>query len=192
MNDESGFISLTRQQFRQYFQPSRIVLAVIPAPNASGVNIITLCFTMHCSYKPPMVAMAIQNINASFGLIQNASEYVLAVPGQSMIDETMFCGLKSMVEIPDKAKTLSLDLLPSEKIAVPGLAKAIANVEMVKELAVETGDHLLVVGRARNFRVNKARQERALLSIGPDVSGYTLLAQKGIHRIGVAGAEKVN
>src|SRR5206468_3591431 len=50
-----NFTTLRRQQFRRYFQPSRVLLAVVPAPTKSGVNVITLCFNMYCSYKPSMM-----------------------------------------------------------------------------------------------------------------------------------------
>jgi flavin reductase (DIM6/NTAB) family NADH-FMN oxidoreductase RutF len=190
MTASDNFVSMSRQQFRNYFQPSRILLGVIPAPTPSGINIITLCFAMHCSYKPPMLAVAVQNINASFDLIQKTNEYVLSVPGQGMINETTFCGLNSMKDVPDKATQLHLELIPSVRISVPGLAQAIANVEMVKEHSIMTGDHILVVGRAVNFRVNKQYKDLPLLSIGPYLSGYTLLAHNGIHRIGIVSAKE--
>lgn len=185
MITKRDFEPLTRQGFRRYFQPSRILLGVIPAPNESGVNVITLCFSMYCSYKPPMLAVAIHNINASFDLMHRARAYVLAVPGEGMLHETMFCGTNSMSEVPDKVRELRLDLLESEKIPVPGLSKASANIELVKETCLRVGDHLLVVGRAVNFRVKKNLSELPLLSIGPNTSGYRILAHKGIHRVGI-------
>lgn len=177
------FASLRRQQFRQYFQPSRIVLGILPAPTKSGVNVITLCFDMYCSYKPPMMAVAIQNINASYELIQKCTEYVLAVPGPSLLKETVFCGTKSMTEV-DKVEELRLQLSASEAIGVPGLTAAIANIELTKQMCVKTGDHFLCVGLVRKFGVNRQRRELPLLSIGPDASGYEVLAKEGIHRIG--------
>ena len=182
---EPRFSSLSRQQFRKFFQPSRILLGLIPAPTTSGVNIITLCFDMHCSYKPPMMAVAIQNVAASYRLIQKAKEYVLAVPGTSLVRETLFCGVTSMSEV-DKVQKLGLELCASESISVPGLKKAIANIEMIKQLSLKVGDHILVVGRVARFAVNKELGELPLLSIGPDTRGYRVLTQRGIHRIGAA------
>ena len=184
MKKAAKFLSLGRQQFRRYFQPSRLLLGVFPAPAEGGANIITLCFDMHCSYKPPMMAIAVQNVTASFRLIWEAKEYVLAVPGTSLVEETLFCGVTSMRDL-DKVQQLGLELCPSEKISVPGLKKAIANIERTKELCVNVGDHVLVVGRVARFGVNKDRNELPLLSVGPDTRGYRVLAQKGNHRIGV-------
>jgi flavin reductase (DIM6/NTAB) family NADH-FMN oxidoreductase RutF len=181
------FATLRRQQFREYFQPSRIVLAIMPAPTKSGVNIITLCFDMYCSYKPPMMAIAIQKINASYELINKCQELVLAVPGASMVRETLFCGTRSMREV-DKAEALGLKFSKSETVEVPGLRGAIANIELSKEACIQTGDHILCVGRVRRFAVNKKLKELPLLSIGPDATGYRVLARQGIHRIStVAG-----
>ena len=181
------FTTLSRQKFREFFQPSRILLGVLPAPTKSGVNIITLCFDMYCSYKPVMMAVAIQNVAASYQLIQKAREYVLAVPGESLAKETLFCGVTSISEV-DKAEELGLKLCPSEKISVPGISRAIANVEMVKEKSIEVGDHILVVGRVVRFGVNRHSEELPLLSVGPNTRGFRILARKGIHRIGtVAG-----
>ena len=183
----STFTSLSRQQFRRYFQPSRIVIGLFPAPTKYGVNPITLCFDMYCSYSPVMMAVAIHNVNASYELAKAATHYVLAVPGESLAKETIYCGTKSMRDM-DKVAELGLDLSPGQSIPVPGLARAVANIELTKEHIVGTGDHLLLIGKVRKFLVNRFNQELPLLSIGPDTRGFRVLGQRGIHRIGVVDA----
>ena len=130
-----------------------------------------------------MLAVAIQNINASYDLIKAAKEYVLCVPGPNLADETLKCGLESDSEV-DKVKAFKMRLIRSEKIGVPALRDAIANIEIVKEDELLTGDHILVVGRAVNFRVNAESGALPLLSVGPDTTGYSVLVRSGIHRIG--------
>ena len=68
---------------------------------------------------------------------------------------------------------------------MPGFKGAIANIELVKEAAYKTGDHLLLVGRVRQYNVNSSTDDAPLLSVGPDTRGFTVLANSGIHRIGV-------
>src|SRR5258708_32660764 len=131
-----------------------------------------------------MMAIAIQNVAVSFKLIQEAHEFVLAVPGESLANETLFCGVTSVSEI-DKVQKLHLELSPSEKVSVPGLSRAIANIEMVKETSLKTGDHILVAGRVARFGVNLRSRELPLLSVGPNTKGFRVLARKGIHRVGV-------
>jgi len=178
------FESLRRQKFRRYFQPTRIMIAMVPAPLATGVNPITLCFLTHCSYKPPMIAFAIHDVNWSYDLFRSARECVLAVPGESLAEETLQCGLKSGRHV-DKVDALGLRLCDSHEIRVPGLADCVANVETEIAQTVSTGDHLTVVARVRRYGVNRARAERTLLSVGPSHDGYELLASRGVHRIGV-------
>jgi flavin reductase (DIM6/NTAB) family NADH-FMN oxidoreductase RutF len=177
------FEKLSRQQFRRFFQPSRVVLAVLPAPTASGVNIITLCFSMYCSYKPPMMAVAIHDRSASYNLIQRTKEYVLSVPGEGLATTALFCGTKSMSEL-DKVSALGIELVSSQVIGVPGITRAIANVEMRSVSQSRTGDHLTVVGEVLRFGVNKESTDLPLVSFGPDERGYRLIERSGIHRLG--------
>jgi flavin reductase (DIM6/NTAB) family NADH-FMN oxidoreductase RutF len=160
------------------------MIAMVPAPTPSGVNPITLCFLMHCSYKPPMIAFAVHDLNWSFDLVRSASECVLAVPGESLAAETLACGLRSGRDV-DKIDALGLRLCRSQEIGVPGLADCVANVETEIVQAVSSGDHVTVISRVRRYGVNKDRGERTLLSVGPEHDGYEVLATHGIHRIGV-------
>jgi len=178
------FVTTRRQQFRRYFQPSRILIGVVPAPTASGVNAITLCFLMHCSYKPPMIAFAVHDVNWSHALFGSASECVLAVPGESLAAETMACGRRSGREI-DKVHALGLRLCDSQDVRVPGLADCVANIETDIVQTVPTGDHLTVLCRVRRYAVDRDRDERTLVSVGPRHDGFEVLVSHGIHRIGV-------
>lgn len=178
------FASLRRQQFRRYFQPSRVLLGIVPVPTRNRVNVITLCFDMHCSYQPPMMAIAVHDKSATFELMPAADEYVLAVPGPSLVDAAMYCGIHSMRDV-DKVEHLGLELTNSAKVRVPGLLRAIANIEMRKAATLRVGDHMLVVGEVVRFAVNTEMRELPLLSIGPYTDGYAVLRKKGIHRLGV-------
>ncbi len=180
----SQFEVVPRQQFRRVFQPSRVVIGLFKAPNASGVNAITLCFDMHCSYKPPMMAFAVFHRAYTHSLLESTNECVLAVPGETMADQAMLCGIDSGKEV-DKIAKHGLELVCSEHVAVPGLAKAIANIELRIARRVPSGDHLLVVGEVASYRTNPSNRERCLLSVGPEHDGYEVLAKSGIHRIGV-------
>ena len=184
----SRFTGLRRQQFRKYFQPSRLVLCVMPAPTTqSGFTVITLSFNMYCSYKPPMMAIAVEKVNESYELVQRAEEFVLAVPGETLARETLQCGVLS-VRDTDKIHTLGLALEPSQTVSVPGLSAAIANIELAKRAQVVCGDHVLVVGEVLRFAVDQANSSKPLISLGPETDGFTVLETRGIHRIGIVGA----
>lgn len=180
----SEFLTVRRQEFRRYFQPSRIVLGLLRADTPSRVNVITLCFDMYCSYKPPMMAFAIQKGSYSHELLQEATECVLAVPGERLAQETLLCGIRSGRDL-DKVQECNFPLIRSERIGVPGIGTAIANIELRISDKVHIGDHLTAFGEVLNFSVNKRCMEKCLLSVGPDTRGYRVLAKQGIHRIAV-------
>jgi flavin reductase (DIM6/NTAB) family NADH-FMN oxidoreductase RutF len=175
---------LSRQKFRAYFQPSRVVLGVVP-DGEERVNVITLCFSMYCSYRPPMLALAVHDVNHSYALFSRSEHFVLSVPGEGLAEQALGCGLTSGRDV-DKVAAYGLRLADSGCVGVPGLADAVANVELAVAARVRTGDHLTVIGRALRFAVNDHIDERNLVSVGPRHEGYDLVARKGIHRIAVA------
>lgn len=180
----TSFDGLRRQEFRRYYQPTRILLGLMDAPVPSGVNVITLCFSMTCSYKQPMIAFAVHKRAWSLQLLKKASDLVLSVPGEGLAHEALYCGIKSGRAV-DKVRECGMELTQSASVRCPGLRAAIANIELSIQSMVETGDHTTVIGKVRKYAVNKANHERNLLSVGPTHQGYSVLASKGIHRIGV-------
>jgi len=130
------------------------------------------------------MAFAVHNINHSYELLRVAREFVLAVPGETLANEAMLCGSVSGEDV-DKVERCGFELLPSNRVAVPGIAAALANIELSTIGWHPVGDHAIVVGRVERYAVNETRKERPLLSVGPDDAGYEVLARRGIHRIGV-------
>lgn len=184
MAQEPEFASLRRQQFRRYFQPSRIVLGVFAMDTDPGLNVITLCFNMYCSYKPPMMAFSVHNRAVSYNLAATASECVLAIPGENLAEQTVFCGTNSAREI-NKFAACGFAITQSDKVKVPGIAQALGNIELKIVDRVTSGDHMTIFGEVRKFGVNEDCLERCLVSVGPNTAGYRVLARKGLHRVAV-------
>ena len=183
MNPEE-FKTVSRQAFRDCFQPSRILLCVLAGRTPGKFNVITVCFDMYCSYKPPMMAFAVQRGAYSHELLQTAKECVLSVPGESLAHEALLCGTESG-HVIDKLAKSGLRLTPSKTVSIPSLAQALANIEVRIVNRLVTGDHLVIIGEVLRFAVNTQLREKCLLSVGPDENGYRVLARKGIHRIAV-------
>jgi flavin reductase (DIM6/NTAB) family NADH-FMN oxidoreductase RutF len=163
------------------------VIGVLPDSKQHRMNLITLCFDMYCSYKPPMMAFAIWHRSHTFSLLKVATECVLGVPGRQMADVAMFCGTRSGRSV-DKASTCGLSLIESEFVAVPGIEECVANVEVRIARTIRTGDHVMVICEVRKFGVDRKKKERCLLSLGPENTGYEVLAHQGVHRIGAVKA----
>ncbi len=178
------FVSLKRQEFRDYFQLTKITIGVLKSSNSTGFNLITLCFSMYCSYDPNMVCFSIQNTNFSYKLLDGLQDCVLAIPGENLAEQTLFCGVKSGRSI-DKVRECGINLEQSLYIPTPGIKEAKANIEIQVVNQVLTGDHITVFGEVKSFNVNVDNNERNLLSVGRDHEGFEVLVQKGIHRIAV-------
>jgi flavin reductase (DIM6/NTAB) family NADH-FMN oxidoreductase RutF len=139
---------------------------------------------MYCSYKPAMMAFAIHKNAYSHALLQNSTECVLAVPGENLAEQSLFCGVETG-RGRDKFRECGFKPAASACVGVPGIEQAIANVEIKIVQKVKTGDHMLAIGHVLRFGVDEKRQERCLLSVGPREDGYKVLVKRGIHRIGV-------
>ena len=109
---------------------------------------------------------------------------MLSVPGESLANEALQCGIVSLKDHEAQVKTLKLDLSPSEKVRVPGLRRAIANIELKKFASIETGDHSLVVGHVLRFAVNTRCHDRPLLPLVVQHRWKSRFrARKRIHRL---------
>jgi len=140
---------------------------------------------MSCSYKPPMYAFAVQSGAFSHDLLASGTECVLAVPGERLAEEVLYCGSASGRET-DKLQDCGLSIRPAYTLKRGGLldrAKANLEVEIINR--IRTGDHTTYIVQVRRFGVNPSNTERNLLTVGPEHSGFEVLAAKGIHRIGV-------
>lgn len=135
-----------------------------------------------------MMVFAVRRHTLSYELFQKEDQCVLSVPGEMMAKQTLLCGTRSGREF-DKVRECGFTLIPSKTIHVPGLAEAIANLEIVIDHRLETGDHLTLMGHVNRFAVNKTNKQRNLLSVGPNHDGYRVLVKKGIHRIAVLEKE---
>jgi flavin reductase (DIM6/NTAB) family NADH-FMN oxidoreductase RutF len=174
-----------RSAFRHIFQPSRVVVGLF-SDSATGVtNPITLCYVMHTSHRPRMMAIAIETANASAELAIAAADFVLAVPGENLFQQVMYCGEVSYRQDRKKLETLGLSTQPSTKVSTPSLTEAIGNIELAQQAVIQSGDHVIINGRVVGHTINPSANERPLLSLGPDVRGYRLLIHRGIHRLGV-------
>ena len=174
----------TRNELRSIFQPSKILLAVFPGPLPSGYNVLPLCFHTWCSYSPLLYSVAIQRSNYSAGLIESTHDFVLALVGESMLNQVIFCGTHSGRSC-DKIKECGINLVKSHSVSTPSIQNAMANIEVLMLERVSTGDHIMVIGEVLSISISDTCMERPLLAIGPNPEGYEVLWQHDIHTIGV-------
>lgn len=178
------FDNVTRDDLRAVFQPSKVLMAVVGIPSHTEFNVLPLCFHTWCSYSPLLYCIAIHNTNYSSQLFRIAQEFVLAIPGERMIDQVMYCGTHSGKN-QNKADKCGIQWLPPISIGTPGISQAMANLEVSVTSTVPVGDHTLVVGEVLSMRLSRPVEERPLLAVGPMSDGFEVLAKSGIHTIAV-------
>jgi len=162
--------------------PSRVVLAVCYDKENNRSNPIALGWKMQTSFKPPMVAISIGKTRYSHKLLMETGEFVLAVPGEDIVKEVLFCGTHSGRNMDKFQKA---GLTPREaKIVKPNLIEeCVVNLECKVSGYLETGDHTIFAGEVLTSWVSEEKK-RILISVGPE-KGYKLLLEEKGYRLGV-------
>ena len=162
-------------------RPERVVLAISLKPDGSG-NIITLGWKMRTSFKPPMFAISVGKTRYSHELISRNGEFVLAIPGESMAEDVLYCGTHSGRSLDKFAKT-HFTPLEGSTVRAPLIKECVANFECRLTGSLETGDHTIFAGEVVACWLSDS-PERILLSIGDD-EPYRQLARGAHHTLGV-------
>lgn len=146
--------------------PRQTVLVTSWDGKNGRANIITLDWSMPLSMKPFLVAIAVGKTRYSYDCIKGCGEFVVNVPIRGLEDAVTFCGTRSGRNC-DKFKEGGLKEKPSKKVKVPGIAECPARLECVLENSIETGDHVIFVGRVVNVEVDGLlKKDEVLLDVG--------------------------
>ena len=124
--------------------PEQIVIAIAREPGGK-CNPITLGWTMITSASPPMMAVSIGLTRHSLEVFRQAGEFVIAMPSEHQVQETLLFGTRSGRDC-DKFAEAGTKLQPAGKVDCVLLAEAVANFECRKVAELATGDHVLFVG----------------------------------------------
>jgi flavin reductase (DIM6/NTAB) family NADH-FMN oxidoreductase RutF len=161
--------------------PERVVL--VTSNDTDGVpHVITVGWKMRTSFKPPMLAIAINNNRYIHRCISDTGEFVLAVPGADRAETTLGCGLPREGD-EDRFEKFSLKTEKAGLIKSPLLIDCVANFECHVVNQIETGDHTVFVGDVLASWVNEKPGKN--LIIAGESEGYELLAENEPYKIGV-------
>ena len=149
--------------------PEQVAIAI--AKDARGKhNPITLGWTMLVSHEPPMMAIAVGKTRYSLEAIRRAGEFVLSFPSANMAEDARFHGTHSGREMGKLAKC-GTRTQPATQIDSVLLADAVANFECKLESELETGDHIVFVGRVVASHTSADPAVRRLYSLGNEQLG---------------------
>ena len=138
--------------------PEQVVIGI--AKDKTGkCNPITLNWTMMTSGNPPMMAISIGLTRYSLEVFKNAKEFVISMPAENQEEKTMFFGTKSGRDC-DKFAEMNTQVQPGSKVDCLIMSDAVANFECKKVSELQTGDHVIFVGRIICSHMNPDKPNR--------------------------------
>ncbi len=144
------------------FKPESCVFVISVEPDGRPSGMVA-GWNMKCSWEPPLFAVSLSKNGYTHRLIQESREFVVAVPNKHLEAAVEFFGSTHGNEV-DKFKATGIATVPAHHIRPPLLKDATINMECVLETEVDSGDHILFIGRvvAAYFDENK----KVLLNMG--------------------------
>ncbi len=146
--------------------PEQVVIGIVKDDRGKD-NPITLGWCMITSHKPPMLAISVGLTRHSLPAIRQSREFVICFPSSTMADDALFYGTKSGRDL-DKLAECGSKTQPATAIDGVLFADAVANFECKLESELETGDHVILVGRVVVSHVNESTEVRRLYTLGQD------------------------
>jgi flavin reductase (DIM6/NTAB) family NADH-FMN oxidoreductase RutF len=159
MQTETSYKEAIRRKY-----PEQVVIAIAKDPKGK-YNPITIGWTMNTSHDPPMMAISIGRTRYSLEAVRGAGEFVIALPSSDMAEDALFHGTRSGRDM-DKLTECGTRTQPATVIDGVLLADAVANFECKLESELETGDHVIFVGRVVASHVNESAELRRVYTIG--------------------------
>jgi len=144
--------------------PEQVVIVI--AKDAQGkFNPVTLGWTMLTSAQPPMMAIAVNRKSHSCSAIHRSREFVVCFPSTSMVFDLLVFGTNSGRDV-DKLAFCATSTQAASEIDAILLSDAVASFECRLENELETGDHVLFVGRVVASYVSEDTAARRVYSLG--------------------------
>ncbi len=117
-------------------------------------SIITLDWHTPLSFKPMLYAIVVGKSRFSYKLISKSKVFAINFMSIKNKKEVIFCGTNSG-EFTDKLKESGLKKEEAEKIDCPIIKEALAVIECEVVDEIETGDHVIFVGKILGKRLKE-------------------------------------
>jgi flavin reductase (DIM6/NTAB) family NADH-FMN oxidoreductase RutF len=114
-------------------------------------------WNMKCSFEPPMFAVSLQKAGYTHKLIQQSKEFVIAVPNKDLQKELEFFGSTHGDQI-DKFEETKIEIAKAKFVKSPLIENATINFECKLEKEVDSGDHIIFIGKVLASYINKDKK----------------------------------
>jgi len=141
---------------RKYPEP---VVLVISSGKEGKPNIMPAGWSMITSGTPPMLAIAINQVNHTHRLIEETREFVLAFPNEEMEGIIEYAGSCSGRDT-DKFADCGIETLRSKYVKPPLIRDAVACFECKVRGKLITGDHTIFAGEVLASHISEKYKDR--------------------------------
>ena len=140
--------------------PMRVVLVSTGAEGKDTIMTAAWCFPL--SMDPPMFGVSMTRKKFTYELIQKSKKFAINIPGEELKKETLFCGRNSGRDV-NKFEKLTKE---EGKTGTPLVKECLSSIECELVDELETGDHVMIIGKAVN--VVKRKEGKGLYHLGGD------------------------
>ena len=138
--------------------PEQLIITIAKDENGKA-NPMTMGWTMITSGSPPMMAVSMSKGHYTTKCIKRSKCFTIVFPASDMADAALFFGTHTGWNI-DKFAQFDCPHQPAKKIDSVLLTEAVANFECQLEKQLETGDHIIFVGRIVASHINTEPKKR--------------------------------
>ena len=122
-----------------------VPVVLVSCGHGEQANIITIAWTGILCSSPPQVGIGVRPDRYSHGVIQEAGEFVVNIPGEGLLDEVEYCGFVSGRK-EDKFAACELTPAPGSAVQTPIIAECPINLECRLAHTLPLGSHDLFIG----------------------------------------------
>jgi len=108
-------------------------------------TLMPLVWYSSVSTDPPMIGISLKPSNTSYHFIRESGDFLLGVPGGSMVKAIHFCGIHSGRDI-DKISHLNLTTTRAKSVSPLLIGNCMANIECRVRNITQMGDRPFITG----------------------------------------------
>jgi len=138
------------------FKPESCVF-VISVDSSGKPSGMIAGWQMKCPNNPPLFAVSLSKNGNTHKLIRTSKEFVIAVPNKELEKEVKFFGSTHGNEV-DKFEETKISIMNAKNIRSPLIKNATINFECKLENEIDSGDHIIFIGRVLASYINKNKK----------------------------------
>ena len=137
-----------------YATQSSPVVLVSTMDESGRLNLAPFAMFMHCSNKPPMIAIAISPKTDTYRNIKQIKEFVIGIPTEKIVDKLYKAGEKVEHSI-NEFEMVGLTPYDSKNVQCKKIMECVVNLECKYKEEVVTGNHILITAQVVGCDIDK-------------------------------------